>query len=87
MSDLALGEAVTRSVIERGDLAHLALFLWAVAATLLALFLLRELSAANRRFSAFVGEIARLNRFLRGALHARDGPNSPKAEPPPETDP
>ena len=55
---------IVRSVIERGDLAHLALFLWAVAASLLGLLLLRELTASNRRFSEFVQELARLNRRL-----------------------
>lgn len=63
-----MSEAILTSVMERGDLAHLALFLWAAAITLLSLFLLRELSAANRRFSAFVEELARLNRFLNRAL-------------------
>ncbi|MEJ8473948.1 hypothetical protein [Roseibium algae] len=55
---------ITRSVIERGDLAHLALFLWAVSASLLAMLLVRELVLSNRRFSEFVAEIARLNRHL-----------------------
>ncbi|WP_417693295.1 hypothetical protein [Roseibium sp.] len=64
-----MSEDITRSVIERGDLAHLALFLWAVAASALALGLVRELAAANRRFSAFVDEIARLNRFLNRVLN------------------
>ncbi|MTH95858.1 hypothetical protein [Roseibium sp. RKSG952] len=59
-------EDITRSVIERGDLAHLALFLWAVCASVLALTLVRELGQSNRRFSDFVEEIARLNRRLNG---------------------
>ena len=45
----------------RGDLAHLALFLWATAATGLAAFALRELAAATRRFDDFVRELARFN--------------------------
>lgn len=53
---------LTRSVIERGDLAHLALFLWAGAASLLALRLLAALEASNRRFDDFVRELARFNR-------------------------
>ncbi|MTI43691.1 hypothetical protein JM93_01574 [Roseibium hamelinense] len=57
-------EDIARSVIERGDLAHLALFLWAVCASVLTLALVRELSHSNRRFSDFVEEIARLNRRL-----------------------
>jgi hypothetical protein len=35
---------------QRGDLAHLALFLWATAASTLAGFASRELAAASRRF-------------------------------------
>jgi len=46
---------------ERGDLAHLALLLWAASATALALFVLRELAASIRRFDDFVREIARFN--------------------------
>ena len=42
----------------RGDLAHLALFLWASALAWLAL---RELAAASRRFDDFVRELARFN--------------------------
>lgn len=57
---------VTRSVVERGDLAHLALFLWASGASALLVWCLKELAASNRRFNDFVQEIARLNqRFNR----------------------
>jgi hypothetical protein len=49
---------------ERGDLAHLALFLWASGASGLLVWALRELAASNRRFNDFVNEIARLNRFF-----------------------
>jgi hypothetical protein len=49
---------------ERGDFAHLALFLWASGASGLLLWALRELAASNRRFNDFVSEIARLNRFF-----------------------
>jgi hypothetical protein len=45
----------------RGDLAHLALFLWAASASALAWFALRELAAAIRRFDDFVRELARFN--------------------------
>ena len=48
----------------RGDLAHLALFLWASGASALLVWSLRELAASNRRFNDFVSEIARLNRFF-----------------------
>jgi len=45
----------------RGDLAHLALFLWATSASALAAFALKELTAASRRFDDFVRELARFN--------------------------
>lgn len=51
---------------QRGDLAHLALFLWAASASALALFALKELAAAARRFDDFVRALADLNRRLRG---------------------
>jgi hypothetical protein len=50
---------------ERGDLAHLALFLWASSATALLILALRELAAAMRRFDEFVRELARFNNRLR----------------------
>jgi hypothetical protein len=53
---------LTRLIAERGDLAHLALFLWASGASALLWFALRELTAANQRFDAFVRELARFNR-------------------------
>ncbi|SON54878.1 hypothetical protein HDIA_1337 [Hartmannibacter diazotrophicus] len=49
---------------ERGDLAHLALFLWASSASFLLTLTLRELGAANRRFNDFVAEIAKLNQHF-----------------------
>jgi len=57
---------LTRTFIEKGDLAHLALFLWATSASGLLVWSLRELVRANRRFNDFVAEIARLNNFLAG---------------------
>jgi hypothetical protein len=51
---------------ERGDLAHLALLLWAMSASALAWFALRELAAASRRFDEFVRELARFNDTLGG---------------------
>lgn len=51
---------------ERGDLAHLALFLWAASASALAAFALRELAAASRRFDDFVRELARFNDHFGG---------------------
>lgn len=59
--------------ITRGDLAHLALFLWAAAASFTVLLLLRELSAASRRFDDFVRELALFNRRADGASGRADG--------------
>jgi hypothetical protein len=50
---------------ERGDLAHVALLLWALSASALACFALREFAAASRRFDDFVRELARFNETLR----------------------
>ncbi len=57
---------ITKTIIERGDLAHLALFLWAAGASGLLLWTLRELASANRRFDDFVRELARFNRKVGG---------------------
>jgi len=58
-------EELTRTFAERGDLAHVALFLWASGASALLVWTLKELAASNRRFNDFVNEIARLNRFFK----------------------
>ncbi|MBS7698453.1 MULTISPECIES: hypothetical protein [unclassified Chelatococcus] len=71
---------ITEIFIARGDLAHLALFLWASGASTLLVLILRELSAANRRFDVFVGELARFN--LRHAAHS---PIEPLPDPSKET--
>lgn len=55
---------LTKTVAERGDLAHLALFLWASGSSGLLVWSLRELAEANRRFDEFVREIANLNRLF-----------------------
>jgi len=55
---------LTRVFASRGDLAHLALFLWASGASALLVWALRELASSNRRFNDFVAEIARLTRFF-----------------------
>lgn len=61
---------------ERGDLAHLALLLWASVASAAALFALRELAGASRRFDEFVRQLALFNRrarrHRRGEDHGRD---------------
>jgi hypothetical protein len=55
-----------RTFTERGDLAHLALFLWAASASAVAVFVLRELAAAVRRFDDFVRELSRFNKRFGG---------------------
>jgi hypothetical protein len=57
--------------LTRGDLAHLALFLWASVASLAALFALRELAGASKRFDEFVRQLALFNRRV-----SRRGRNS-----------
>jgi hypothetical protein len=58
-------DELTKTIATRGDLAHLALFLWASGATGLLVWSLRELVAANRRFDEFVKEITQLNQLFR----------------------
>jgi len=66
MSDLI------RTFSERGDLAHLALLLWAGAASAGAWFALREWAAASRRFDDFVRELDRFNRRSERRLRVVD---------------
>jgi len=56
---------LTKTIIERGDLAHLALFLWATGASTLLVWALREMAKVNQHFNDFVREIAALNRLFR----------------------
>lgn len=56
---------ISQTFAERGDLAHLALFLWASSTSGLLVWTLRELGAANRRFDNFVNEIAALNKLFK----------------------
>jgi len=58
-------DELTRTIAARGDLAHLALFLWASGSSGLLVWSLRELAAANRRFEDFVREIAALNALFK----------------------
>ena len=62
-------EELIRTFTTRGDLAHLALFLWATWATAVLVFALRELAAAVRRFDEFVRELSHLNRRLGETSH------------------
>jgi hypothetical protein len=76
MSDLI------RIFSERGDLAHLALLLWAAAASTALWSTLRELGAASRRFDDFVNELERFNRRARRTSRQQEtdhGPSAPDA--------
>jgi hypothetical protein len=55
-------DTLVAAITARGDLAHLALLVFAGAASVLAGRLLKELGAANRRFDDFVRELAQFNR-------------------------
>ncbi len=54
-------EAIIASILQRGDLAHLALFLWAGGASTLLVMSFRERAAAQRRCDAFLRELVRFN--------------------------
>lgn len=54
-------EQILTAFVGRGDVGHLGLLLWAGSASAFALIVLRELTAANRRFDAFVRELSRFN--------------------------
>lgn len=56
---------LTKTIVERGDLAHLALFLWASGASALLVWSLKEMARVNQHFNDFVREIAALNRLFR----------------------
>lgn len=58
-------DELTRTIAERGDLAHLALACWATSTSVLLVWTLRELAEANKRFNDFVHEIATLNQLFR----------------------
>jgi hypothetical protein len=57
-------EQLATLFFERGDIGHVALFLWAASTSGLALAQLRQLSRTTRSFESFVMAIARLNAFL-----------------------
>lgn len=54
---------------KHGDMAHVALLIWAGLASGFAVLLLRSLNLANTRFDTFVRELARFNRRNRRADH------------------
>ncbi|KRE17790.1 hypothetical protein ASE63_00880 [Bosea sp. Root381] len=54
-------EQIVGAFIGRADVGHLGLLLWAACASGFAHFVLRELTAANRRLDEFVRELNRFN--------------------------
>ena len=54
-------EQILTAFVGRADVGHLGLLLWAGSASALAVIVLRELTAANQRFDAFVRELNRFN--------------------------
>ncbi len=60
-------DSLIRIFAERGDLAHVALLLWAGTASLVALRALAALARATERLDAFVRELARFNARNDGA--------------------
>jgi hypothetical protein len=63
---VTLAQDAVSAIVARGDLGHLGLLLWALCASALALLVLRELVAANRRFDDFVRELNRFNARYEG---------------------
>ena len=59
-----MNDAVIDTFARHGDLAHLALVLWASGSSGLLIWALKELAAANRRFENFITELARLNKLF-----------------------
>ncbi len=62
-------DPIVTAFVGRADVGHLGLLLWAATASAAAWFVMRELSAANRRFDDFVRELNRFN-----ARHEGDQP-------------
>ncbi|AMJ59226.1 hypothetical protein [Bosea sp. PAMC 26642] len=62
-------EQLLAAFVGKGDVGHLGLLLWAGSASAFAYVVMRELTAANRRFDEFVRELNRFN-----ARHEGDQP-------------
>lgn len=54
-------DSLIRAIAERGDMAHVALLLWALGASAAFFKAFSEVSRASRRFDEFVRELARFN--------------------------
>lgn len=54
-------DAILERFASSSDVGHIGLLLWACGASALLSRVLRDLAEANRRFDAFVRELARFN--------------------------
>lgn len=54
-------DGLIRAIAEKGDLAHVALLLWALGASAAFFRAFSEVARASRRFDEFVRELARFN--------------------------
>ena len=59
-----ISERVLDAFFAKGDLAHLALFLWASGASSLLVWVMKQLAGMNERFARFTAEIARFNQIV-----------------------
>ena len=53
---------VVGAILTKGDLAHLALFLWASSASALLMIALKALTDSNQRYDSFVRALSDFNR-------------------------
>ncbi|WP_342358539.1 hypothetical protein [Terrarubrum flagellatum] len=58
-------QTIVDAIVENGDLAHLALALWALAASGLCFALMRALSLANRELAAAAHEVSTANTHVK----------------------
>jgi hypothetical protein len=54
-------DQIVTAFVGKGDVGHLGLLLWAGSASIFAWLVMRELTAANKRFDEFVRELNRFN--------------------------
>jgi hypothetical protein len=64
----SLGERIVQGFLQRADIGHVALFIWAMGASAFVAFAMREAAEAARRteifMQDFLQELSRFNRHL-----------------------
>jgi len=70
-------DVITNAVIAKGDLAHLALFLWATGASALLFTVLRDLARSKKRFDDFVRASSRASTTAIPETNDESEPNAP----------